>query len=110
MDGELLNIKTGADEAAPFGSAQQLERKQREAPGTFFETGSCDDAICLTTTPLHRECGRTGIWRGFLEAIWRDLLINGSSTGGAVDPPPSLCQRSVSDDVAGPTQRPFGDR
>ena len=59
MDGELLDIKTGADEAAPFGSAQQLERKQREAPGTFFEMGSRGDAICLTTTPLHRECGRT---------------------------------------------------
>ena len=60
MDGELLDIKTGADEAAPFGSAQQLERKQREAPGTFFEMGSRGDAICLTTTPLHRECGRSG--------------------------------------------------
>ena len=61
MNSELLDIKTGVDEAAPFGGAQQLERKQREAPGTYFETGSRGDAICLTTTPLHRECGRAAI-------------------------------------------------
>src|SRR5262249_46365405 len=62
VDGELFDIKSGADEAAPFGGAQQLERKQREAPGAFFETGSRGDAIYLTTTPLHRECGRAAIW------------------------------------------------
>ena len=39
VDGEVLDIETGTDEAAPFGSAQQLERKQHEAPGTWFETG-----------------------------------------------------------------------
>jgi hypothetical protein len=55
VDGELLDIETGADEAAPFGSAQQLERKQREAPGAFFETGSHEDAVPLTTTARHRE-------------------------------------------------------
>jgi hypothetical protein len=38
VDGEALDIKTGTDEAAPFGSAQQLERKQHEAPGMWFET------------------------------------------------------------------------
>jgi hypothetical protein len=70
MDGELLDIKTGADEAAPFGSAQQLKRKQREAPGTFFETGSRGDAICLTTTPLHRKCGRSDRWHEIFYAIW----------------------------------------
>jgi hypothetical protein len=39
VDGEVLDIKTGTDEAAPFGSAQQLERKQHEAPGMWFEVG-----------------------------------------------------------------------
>jgi hypothetical protein len=37
MDGEVLDIETGTDEATPFGGAQQLERKQHEAPGTYFE-------------------------------------------------------------------------
>jgi hypothetical protein len=39
MDGEVLDIETGTDEATPFGSAQQLEWKQHEAPGTWFEMG-----------------------------------------------------------------------
>ena len=33
VDGEVLDVKIGTDEAAPFGIAQQLERKQHEAPG-----------------------------------------------------------------------------
>src|SRR5512135_2271227 len=40
MDGEVLDIETGTDEATPFGSAQQLERKQQETPETWFEMGS----------------------------------------------------------------------
>jgi hypothetical protein len=39
MDGKVLDVKTGVDEAAPVGSAQQLERKQHTAPGTRFEMG-----------------------------------------------------------------------
>src|SRR3954454_8022085 len=39
MEGEGLEIETGTDEAAPLGSAQQLERKQHEAPGRCFEMG-----------------------------------------------------------------------
>ena len=39
VDGEVLDIETGTDEAAPFGSAQQLERKHQGAPGAFFGTG-----------------------------------------------------------------------
>src|SRR5262249_38550984 len=62
VDGELFDIETGADEAAPFGGVQQLERKQREAPGAFLETDSRGDATCLTTTPRHRERGRSGKW------------------------------------------------
>ena len=34
VDGEAVDIKTGLDEAAPLGSAQQLERKQHAAPGS----------------------------------------------------------------------------
>ena len=36
VDGELLDIEAGTDEAAPFGSAEQFERKHQEAPGAFF--------------------------------------------------------------------------
>jgi len=39
VDGEVLDIETGTDEATPFGSAQQLERKQHEAPEMWFEVG-----------------------------------------------------------------------
>lgn len=38
-DGEVLDLERGADEATPIGSARQLERKQREAPETWFEMG-----------------------------------------------------------------------
>jgi hypothetical protein len=37
MDGELLDVKIGTDQAAPFGSTQQVERKQHKAPGTWVE-------------------------------------------------------------------------
>jgi hypothetical protein len=33
VDGEALEIKTGTDGAAPFGGAQEFERKHHEAPG-----------------------------------------------------------------------------
>jgi hypothetical protein len=33
VDGEVPKIKTGTDGAAPFGGAQEFERKQHEAPG-----------------------------------------------------------------------------
>src|SRR5262249_23011653 len=52
VDGELLDIETGADEAAPFGSAQQFERKHQEAPGALCGTGSA-----LTGYPLLRPPG-----------------------------------------------------
>jgi hypothetical protein len=39
MDGELLDIERGTDEATPFGSTQQFKRKQHEAPETWFEMG-----------------------------------------------------------------------
>jgi hypothetical protein len=39
MDGKVLDVKIGTDQAAPFGSAQQVERKQHRAPGTWFEMG-----------------------------------------------------------------------
>jgi hypothetical protein len=39
VDGELLDIETGTDEAAPIGSAQQFEQKHQEAPGAFFPRG-----------------------------------------------------------------------
>src|SRR5262245_22285861 len=47
MDGEVLEIKAGADKAAPFGSAQQIERKQHAAPGVAIETGSDGEGIPL---------------------------------------------------------------
>jgi hypothetical protein len=37
MDGQVLDVKTGVDEAAPVGSAQQIERKQHTALGARFE-------------------------------------------------------------------------
>jgi hypothetical protein len=39
MNGEVLDIETGMDEATPLGSAQQIKRKQHTAPGTRFEMG-----------------------------------------------------------------------
>jgi hypothetical protein len=38
VDGEVLDVETGMDEAPLIGSAQQLERKQPKAPRTWFET------------------------------------------------------------------------
>src|SRR5262249_5891921 len=77
VDGELLDIETGADEAAPFGGAQQLERKQSEAPGAFFATGSRGEGSSLTTTARHRECGRTAIVALSFEAIRRTACNRG---------------------------------
>ena len=57
VDGEVLDIKTGTDEAAPFGSAQQLERKQHEAPGTWFETGSDGEGILLLRPRVIKSAG-----------------------------------------------------
>jgi hypothetical protein len=39
MDGQVVDVKTGVDEAAPVGSTQQIEWKQPTAPGTRFEMG-----------------------------------------------------------------------
>src|SRR5512135_733006 len=61
VDGEVLDIKTGMDEAAPFGSAQQLERKQYEAPRMWFETGA-GMGDNPSTTARHRKCGRASKW------------------------------------------------
>jgi hypothetical protein len=57
MDGEVLKIKTGVDEAAPFGSAQQIERKQHAAPRIAFETGSDREGIPLLRPRVIKSAG-----------------------------------------------------
>jgi hypothetical protein len=67
VDGEAIDVETGADEAAPFGSAQQLERKQHEAPGMWFEMGSGGEEILLLRPHVIESAGEpvTGISRTF---------------------------------------------
>ena len=57
VDGEALDIKTGADEAAPFGGAQQLERKQREAPKMRFEGHSDDEEMRILRPCIIESAG-----------------------------------------------------
>jgi hypothetical protein len=57
VDGEVLDIKTGTDQAAPLGSAQQLERKQHAAPGICFETGSEGEGIPLLRSRIIKSAG-----------------------------------------------------
>jgi hypothetical protein len=63
VDGEAIDVETGADEAAPFGSAQQLERKQHEAPGMWFEMGSGGEEILLLRPHVIESAGEPRNWR-----------------------------------------------
>jgi hypothetical protein len=57
MDGEVIEIKTGTDEAAPLGSAQQVEQQQHAAPGIAVETGSDGEGIPLLRPSVIKSAG-----------------------------------------------------
>ena len=57
MDGKVLDVKTGVDEAAPVGSARQIERKQHAAPGTAFEMASDGEGIPLLRPRVIKSAG-----------------------------------------------------
>ena len=57
VDGEALEIKTGTYGAAPFGGTQDLERKQDEAPGMWFETDSVGEGIPLLRPHVIESAG-----------------------------------------------------
>jgi hypothetical protein len=57
VGGEVLDIKTSIDEAAPFGSAQRLKRKQHESPKVWLETGSDDEGILLLRARVIESAG-----------------------------------------------------
>jgi len=57
MDGQVFDIKTGMDEATPFGSPQQIERKQQVAPEIAFETGSDGEGVPLLRPRVIKSAG-----------------------------------------------------
>jgi hypothetical protein len=57
VDGEVVDIKTGMNETASLGSAQQLKRKQHEAPGMWIEIGSEVEGISLLRPHIIESAG-----------------------------------------------------
>jgi hypothetical protein len=57
VDGEVLDVKIGTDEAAPFGSTQKLKRKQHEAPELWFEASWDGEVILLLRPRVIKSAG-----------------------------------------------------
>src|SRR5262249_2178033 len=88
MDGEVLEIKTGTDEAGPFGSAQQAERDQQAAPGIAFEPGSDGEGIPLLRPRVIKSAGdpiAVKIWRCIADGSWEARMSVGRIAASLIE-------------------------